>query len=65
MASVSRAWKEKRIIEKYNSYTICITIRTTGQLLHVQDLFETATSYSLMTKLFWKCSKRNIELQEL
>lgn len=26
---------------------------------------ETDTSYSLMTKMFWKCSKRNIELQEL
>lgn len=54
-----------RIVEKYNSYTICITIRTTGQLLHEQDLFATDTRYSLMTKMFWKYSKRNIEWQEL
>lgn len=54
-----------RIVEKYNSYTICITIRTTGQLLQVQDLFDTDTRYSVMTKMFWKYSKRNIEWQEL
>lgn len=54
-----------RIIESITAIPfVLITIRTTGRLLHVHDLFNTDTRYSLMTKMFWKCSKRNIKLQE-